>query len=416
MKRFSAFQLIREGLNGQRGWPQQWRKPEPKKRYDVIVVGGGGHGLATAYYLAKQHGIKKIAVLEKGWIGGGNAGRNTAIIRANYFYSSSAAFYSRSLELYRDLSKELNYNIMFSPRGLLQLAHSRHELELMRRWYNAMRLNGVKALWLERAEIEALCPLLDCSGEPRFPILGGFLHPDGGIARHDAVVWAYARAADALGVDIVENCSVDGLTMGSDGVVGVTTSHGPITAGHVSLAVTGNTAPLARSAGIDLPIECFPLQAFVTEPVKPVLDLVVISGTVHAYVSQSDKGELVVGAAMDGYPSRAQQGDPDVLEDSVAALLALFPAFGQLRMLRQWAGTVDVTPDRTPIMGLAPVAGLSISAGWGTGGFKAIPAGGETMAATIAAGLSHSLIAPFALDRFASGRMIDESIAASVAH
>ena len=416
MKRFSAFQLIREGLNGQRGWPQQWRKAEPRRRYDVIVVGGGGHGLATAYYLAKQHGIKNVAVLEKGWIGGGNSGRNTAVIRANYFYSSSAAFYGRSLELYRGLAKDLNYNIMFSPRGLLQLAHSRHELELMRRWYNAMRINSVKAEWLDRGEIETLCPLLDCSAATRYPILGGFLHPDGGIARHDAVVWAFARAADGLGVDIVENCSVEGLTMEAGRVVGVETSHGPIAAGHVSLAVTGNTAPLARDAGIELPIECFPLQAFVTEPVKPILNLVVISGTVHAYVSQSDKGEIVVGAAMDGYSSRAQQGDPDVLENSVAALLALFPAFGQLRMLRQWAGTVDVTPDRTPIMGLTPVEGLSISAGWGTGGFKAIPAGGETMAASIAAGHSHELIAPFTLERFASGRLIDEGIAASVAH
>lgn len=414
--RFSALSLFRQSLNSHNGWPRHWRAAEPKKRYDVVIVGGGGHGLALAYYLASRHHITNVAVVEKGWIGGGNTGRNTAVIRSNYFYSPSAAFYARALKLYRNLGNELNYNVMFSPRGLVQLAHSRHELEKMRRWVNAMLLNGIKAEWLDMSDIARLIPALDLSQNVRFPVIGGFLHPEGGVARHDAVVWAYARAASNLGVDIIENCAVTAIDNSSGRVAAVETDKGRIDCGHVSLAVAGRSSELARMAGIDLPIESYALQAYVSEPIKPVLDVVAVSGTVHAYVSQSDKGEIVVGSGMDAYPSYAQRGSPSTIEHSVAALISLFPDFARLRMLRQWAGIIDVTSDRSPIMDRTELDGLSISTGWGSGGFKAIPAGGEAMADLIASGRPNSLIAPFGLRRFSEGALIDESAAASVAH
>lgn len=414
--RFSIFRLARESLSGHRRWPRHWRVGQPRGRHDVIVVGAGGHGLATAYHLAHDHGIRDVLVLERGWLGGGNTGRNTTVVRANYFFSPSAAFYLRSMQMFASLSERLNFNIMFSPRGLIQIAHSRHELESLRRWYNAMRLNGISAEWLNRNAVLEALPRLDGSPEARFPVHGGYLHHGAGIARHDAVAWGYARAASALGVQIVEQCPVLRIEHNGGRVTAVTTAAGRIECGAVVLAVAGRTSELARTAGLQLPIASYPLQAFVSEPVKPVLDRVVISGVAHVYLSQSDKGELVVGSDMDPFASYGQHGSQEVLERSVASLLALFPGFSRLRMLRRWAGTVDVTPDRSPILGGTSLDGLFLSAGWGTGGFKAIPAGGETLARTIATGRVDPLIRDFSLDRFAQGALVDEGAAASVAH
>lgn len=416
MTHFSGWSLLKQGWNKQQGWTRQWRAATPRRHYDVIIIGGGGHGLATAHYLARNHGIKNVAVIEKGWIGGGNSGRNTAIIRSNYYYRPSIDFYARSHQLYETLSRDLNYNIMFSPRGLVQIVHSRHELETMRRWVNAMALGGVATEWLSVDDIQRLVPLIDCDPGARFPIHGGYFHRTGGIARHDAVVWAYARSASAAGVDIIENCEVTGIAVEGGRATGIATTRGPISCDRISIAVAGRTSELVRMAGLELPIESFALQAFVSEPIKPVLDVVAVSGALQAYVSQSDKGELVIGSRMDGYPSYAQRGSPAVIEDSVAALLALFPSFSRLKMLRQWAGIVDVTPDRSPIVGTTPIDGITVSAGWGTGGFKAIPAGGECMASTIATGRAHPLIESFAAERFRTGALVDESAASGVAH
>ena len=415
--KYSALALLRGALSGQRSWTQAWRSPEPKAAYDVIIVGGGGHGLATAFYLAKNHGIRNVAVLERGWLGGGNTGRNTTIVRSNYLFPESARLYEFSLKLYESLSRELNFNIMLSQRGLVLLAHSRHDLEAMSRWANAMQMNGIDAELLTREAVAARAPLLDMSREARFPVLGGFMQRRAGTARHDAVAWGYARAADALGVDILQNCEVTGFVKGAAGeVTGVDTSRGRIGAARIGIAAAGHSSVLAKLAGFALPVTSYGLQAMVTEPVKPALDTVVLSPGTGAYVSQSDKGEMVLGASLDLFPSYAQRGSFAVTQSILAATLAIFPSFSRLRLLRQWAGIVDVVHDSSPIIGATPVPGLFINCGWGTGGFKAIPVGGWTLAHVLASGRSHELAEPFGLERFHSGRLIDEAAAAGIAH
>ena len=380
----------------------------------MIIAGAGGHGLATAYYLAKRYGIPKVAVLEKGWLGGGNTGRNTQVTRSNYFWPESAAFFEHSLQLYEIMSRELNFNVMLSQRGILTLAHSRHELESLRRWANAIQVNAIDSELMTPAAISRLVPLLEMHG--RYPIYGGFIQRRGGISRHDAVAWAHARAASALGVDIIQQCEVTDLRIAGGRIQGVATSNGPIAADRVLLAVAGHSSVLARMAGLRLPINSMALQAMVSEPVKPCLDTVVLSPVVHMYVSQSDRGEIVLGGGADAYTSYAQRGGLPAMQNTVSALTELFPAFSRLRLMRQWAGIVDITPDTTPIMGKTPIAGLFISGGWGTGGYKAIPAGGDTMAYTIARNEPHPLIKGFGLDRFESGALIDEGAASGVAH
>jgi len=415
--RYSALALVRGALSAHRHWAPAWRSPEPKPSYDIVIVGGGGHGLATAYYLAKNHRIKNVAVLERGWLGGGNTGRNTTIVRSNYLYPESARLYDFALKLYERLSRELNFNVMLSQRGLIDLAHSRHDLDSMARWVNAMHMNGVDAELLSRDEVAAWLPLLDMSPDARYPVLGGFLQRRAGTARHDAVAWGYARAADALGVDIIQNCEVTGFLTGADGrVVGVETSRGRIRAERIGIAAAGHSSVLAKLAGFRLPVVSYALQAMVTEPLKPALDAVVLSPGTGAYLSQSDKGEMVIGAFLDLFPSYAQRGSFAVLQAIVAATLAMFPSFSRLRLMRQWAGIVDVVHDSSPIIGPTPIPGLYINCGWGTGGFKAIPAGGWTLAHVLATGRNHELAEPFQLERFTTGRLIDEAAAAGIAH
>jgi sarcosine oxidase subunit beta len=414
MQRYSLLALAREALKSNRGWKPAWRDATLRSDYEVVVIGGGGHGLATAYYLARKHGATRVAVLERGWIGGGNSGRNTQVVRSNYFHGASSSFYDHSLRLYEGLSTELNFNIMLSQRGQIQLAHSEHELEILRRTCNAIRMNGVDAEMLPPEEIKVLAPPLELNG--RFPILGGFIQRRAGICRHDAVVWGYARAASALGVDIIQNCEVTGFDIVSGRLRGVCTTQGAVRAGRAVMNVAGYASQVAGLAGMTLPITTQALQAMVTEPVKPVLNVLVISATVHAYVSQSDRGEIVIGAGTDAYTSYAQRGGIPQQRAAVGAVLELFPPFSRLKLMRHWAGRVDITPDTSPLMGLTPVEGLYINCGWGTGGFKAIPAGGDTMAHTIATGVPHPLIARFGIDRFETGALVHEGAAAGVAH
>jgi sarcosine oxidase subunit beta len=414
--KYSAWSLLRGALAGQRNWSPAWRSPEPKPRYDAIVVGGGGHGLATAYYLAKNHGLTNVAVLERGWIGGGNTGRNTTIVRSNYLYPESARLYDFSLRLYEGLARELNFNIMLSQRGLVLLAHSRHDLDSMARWANAMRMNGIEAELLSREQVAALAPALDLSPEARLPVVGGFIQRRGGTARHDAVAWGYARAASRLGVDIIQNCEVRGFLQRDGRAVGVATSRGTIHADRIGIAAAGHSSVLAKLAGFRLPVTSYALQALVSEPIKPLLDTVILSPGTGAYVSQSDKGEMVIGAMLDLFPSYAQRGSFAVEQAIVAATLAMFPAFSRLRMLRQWAGIVDVVHDSSPIIGATPVPGIYINCGWGTGGFKGIPVGGWTLAHVLATGKNHELAEPFQLQRFLSGHLIDEAAASGIAH
>ena len=417
--RFNLWRLAREALRGHAGWAEQWRSPErPQPAYDVVIIGGGGHGLATAYYLAKQHGLAgRVAVLEKGWLGGGNTGRNTTIIRSNYLFPESAALYDHAVTLWQGLSQALNYNTMFSPRGVMMLAHSVHDVQGFQRHVHANRLAGVDNEWLEPGQAKAFCPPLDIACV-RYPVLGAALQRRGGVARHDAVAWGYARAASALGVDIVQGCEVTGIRRDprSGAVTGVETTKGPVRCDRLGVVAAGSTSLVMAMAGLRMPLESFPLQALVSEPVKPVFPCVVMSNTVHAYVSQSDKGELVIGAGTDQYPSYSQAGGVQVLAHALEAVCELFPTFRRLRMLRSWGGIVDTTPDRSPIIGLTPVPGLFVNCGWGTGGFKATPGSGHVFAATIARGAPHPIAAPFSLDRFTTGRLIDEAAAAAVAH
>src|SRR5216684_3333093 len=416
MQRYSVLALARHALTGHRFWAPAWRKAAPRERYDVVIIGGGGHGLATAYYLTKEHGIRDVAVLENGAIGLGNTGRNTTIIRSNYLWDESARIYEHSLKLWEGLSTELNFNLMLSQRGVLNLAHTESDVREGMRRVSANRLNGIDAEWLDPAAVQRFCPILNTSADARYPVLGGTLQRRGGVARHDAVAWGYARAADARGVDIIENCEVTAIRTAGGRVVGVDTSRGAIDADTVAISAAGHNSVVAAMAGLRLPLQSHPLQALVSEPVKPVLDCVVMSGAVHVYVSQSDKGELVMGAGIDAFNSYAQRGSFHVIEGQMAALLELFPSFSRLRMLRSWAGIVDVAPDASPSIGKLPIEGLYLNGGWGTGGFKATPGAGWVFAHTIANDAPHPLAVPFGLDRFTSGALVDEHAAAAVSH
>ncbi len=415
MRRYSIFSLIRESFRHNEGWEKAWPSVEPKSEYDIIIVGAGGHGLATAYYLARNHGLNRICVLEKGWLGGGNTGRNTTIIRSNYLQKESAAIYEKSRSLYENLSQELNYNLMFSPRGVMMLCQTEHELRAMKRTAHANRLHGVNTEMVSPARIKDLVPIINING-PRFPVLGGLWQHRGGTARHDAVAWGYARAASALGVDIIEQCAVTAVSRDSKGVNGVVTGKGKIKTKKLCIVVAGHSGELASMCGFRLPVESVALQALVSEPVKPVMNCVVMANTVHGYLSQSDKGEMVIGGGADGYNNFTQRGSFQHIEETVSALIETFPIISRLKKLRQWGGIVDMTGDRSPIISRTPVDGVFINCGWGTGGFKAIPGSGWATAELVANYHSQELAAPFNLDRFREGRMIDESIAAAVAH
>jgi len=393
-----------------------WRNPDPKPAYDVVVVGAGGHGLATAYYLAKNHGITDVAVLERGWLAGGNMARNTTIIRSNYLCDSSAAIYEHSLKLWEGLSAELDYDILFSQRGVLNLAHNLHDVREGVRRVNANRLSGVDAEWLTPAEVKKFCPILNVGADARYPVMGATLQRRAGIAKHDHVAWAYARAADARGVDLIQGCEVTGIVVEHGRVTAVDTTRGRIAAGRVALAAAGHTSVLADMVGLRLPVQSHPLQALVSELLEPVLDCVVMSNTVHVYVSQAHKGELVMGAGIDAYNSYGQRGGLHVIEREIAAALELFPIFSRVHVVRTWAGIVDVCPDASPIIGRTPIEGLYLNCGWGTGGFKATPGSGWVYAHTIAGDEPHPLAQPFSLERFTTGALIDEHGAAAVAH
>ena len=409
MSRYSALQLLRGAFNGQKHWKPAWRDPEPKTHYDIIIIGGGGHGLATAYYLAKVHGLKNIAVLEKGYIGGGNTGRNTTIVRSNYRLAPLHNLFEFGLKMWEHLSDELNYNVMFSPRGCLTLGHSDADMTTLAQRGDAMRCDGIDAELLSRDRVAKLEPLLDMSRAARFPIQGALIQRRGGTARHDAVAWGYARGADTLGVDIVQKCEVTGFVRDGDAVVGVETTRGRIGAGRVGICVAGHSGHVAAMAGLKLPIESQTLQAMVTEGVKPMINGVIQTQSLHCYISQSDKGGIVFGGDPDNWPSYAQRGDPMIMERAIAQGLALVPALSRLRMVRTWSGVTDMSFDGSPIIGETPVGNLYLNGGWCYGGFKATPASGWTYAHTLATGKPHALNAPFALDRFERGATIDET-------
>lgn len=417
MRKYSVFALAREAMRGHSGWQEQWTSPEPRSEYDVVIIGAGGHGLATAYYLAREHGISNVAVLEKGWLGGGNTGRNTTIIRSNYLYDESAGIYNHAIKLWDGLSRDLNYNVMYSPRGVMMLAHNVHDVQVFKRHIHANRLNGVQNEWLTPEQAKEFCPPLNISKKARYPVMGAALQRCGGTARHDAVAWGYARAASAHGVHIVQNCEVTGIRRSANGhVTGVETSRGFIGAKKIGVVAAGHSSVLMQMADVRVPLESFPLQALVSEPVKPAFPCVVMSNTVHAYISQSDKGELVIGAGTDQYPSYAQTGSLHIIQHTLEAICEMFPMFTRMKMLRSWGGVVDVTPDRSPILAKTPVPGLYVNCGWGTGGFKATPGSGHVFAHTIANDNPHPINAPYTLERFRTGRLIDEAAAAAVAH
>ena len=414
MRKYSAFAIAREAARYHSGWERAWASPQPKKKYDVIIVGAGGHGLATAYYLGKNFGITNVAVVEKGWLGGGNTGRNTTIIRSNYLQDPSAAIYEKARSLYETMSQDLNYNVMFSPRGVMMLAQTQHEVRGYLRTAQANALQGVKTRCMQPAEVKKLVPIINLDG-PRYPVLGALWQERGGTARHDAVAWGYARACSDMGMDIIQQCEVTGVRRDGNRVVGVDTTKGAIDCDKLGIVVAGHTGVLADMAGFRLPIESLALQALVSEPIKPCMDVVVMANTVHGYMSQSDKGEMVIGGGTDGFNNYTQRGSFHHIEETVRALIETFPMISRLKMLRQWGGIVDMTGDRSPILSKTPVDGIFVNCGWGTGGFKAIPGSGWAMAELMAKGHS-PLTAEFDMYRFREGKFIDESVAAGVAH
>ncbi len=415
MKRYSMFAVAREGLNYHLGWGRAWRNPAPKKKYDVIIVGAGGHGLATAYYLGKNYGIRNVAIIEKGWLGGGNTGRNTTIIRSNYLQDPSAAIYEKARSLYETLSQDLNYNVMFSPRGLLMLAQTHHEVRGYRRTVYANNLQGVTTEWITPERVKQIVPIMNIHG-PRYPVLGALYQARGGTARHDAVAWGYARACSDMGMDIIQQCEVTGIRQANGKVVGVDTTKGSIDCDKLGLVVAGHTSVLADMGGFRLPIESLALQALVSEPIKPCMDVVVMANTVHGYMSQSDKGEMVIGGGTDGFNNYTQRGSWHHVEETVRALVETFPMISRLKMLRQWGGIVDMTGDRSPILSKTPLGNCFVNCGWGTGGFKSIPGSGWAMAELMARGEPGPLTEEFSMYRFREGKFIDESVAAGVAH
>ena len=414
MKRYSVFAVAREALRYHQGWGRAWRSPEPKKKYEAIIIGAGGHGLATAYYLGKNHGLKNVAILEKGWLGGGNTGRNTTIIRSNYLQDASAAIYEKARSLYETMSQDLNYNVMFSPRGVMMLAQTQHEIRGYKRTAHANALQGVSTEFITPDRVKSLVPIINIDG-PRYPVLGALWQPRGGTARHDAVAWGYARACSEMGMDVIQQCEVTGIRRRNGQVQGVETSKGSIDCKKLGIVVAGHTGVLADMAGFRMPIESVALQALVSEPIKPCMDVVVMANTVHGYMSQSDKGEMVIGGGADGFNNYTQRGSFHHVEETVRALIETFPIISRLKMLRWWGGIVDMTGDRSPILSTTPVKNIFINCGWGTGGFKAIPGSGWAMAELMAKGHS-SLTEEFGLNRFKEGKFIDESVAAGVAH
>jgi sarcosine oxidase, subunit beta len=415
MKRYSVFAVAREALRNHMGWERAWRSPAPKVRYDAIIVGAGGHGLATAYYLGKNHGIRNVAILEKGWLGGGNTGRNTTIIRSNYLQDSSAAIYEKARSLYETLSQDLNYNVMFSPRGVMMLAQTQHEIRGYKRTAHANALQGVETEFIGPGRVKELCPIIHIDG-PRYPVLGALWQPRGGTARHDAVAWGYARACSDMGMDIIQQCEVTAVHQADGKVTGVSTTKGEIACDRLGIVVAGHSGVLANMAGFRLPIESLCLQALVSEPIKPCMDVVVMANTVHGYMSQSDKGEMVIGGGTDGFNNYTQRGSFHHIEETVRALIETFPMISRLKMLRQWGGIVDMTGDRSPIISKTPLGNTYINCGWGTGGFKAIPGSGWAMADLMAKGEPGPLAEEFSMYRFREGKFIDESVAAGVAH
>ncbi len=414
--RYSLGNLFTQALSGHKNWPQAWRSPELKSRYDMVVIGGGGHGLATAYYLAKEHGKTNIAVLEKGWIGGGNTGRNTTNVRSDYMFPESAKLYDLALRLYQTLGRDLNFNIMLSQRGWLTLIHDQHQMEVARHKANWLNCNGVDGEVISADRVSEMLPLMNTGGNPRHAVKGAFLQKRGGTIRHDAVAWGYARAADQLGVDIIQNCTVEGFDIKDGQIAAVRTSRGQIETARIGMAVAGHSSVLAEMAGFRLPITSHCLQAMVSEPVKPLLDHVVISPATGVYINQTQKGELVMGGVLDQYPSYGQRGNFPTIEKVITAAVEMFPAFAQMRLMRHWAGIVDISPDSSPILGATPVPNLFINCGWGTGGFKAIPAGGLLLAHHMTTGQPHPIARSFSLNRFRENRLIDEGAAAGIAH
>ena len=417
MQHYSGFGLLKHSFSHHENWQRVWRNPTPKKKYDVIIVGGGGHGLATAYYLAKEFGVTNVAVIEKGFLGGGNTARNTTIVRSNYLWDEAAHLYEHAMKLWEGLSQDLNYNVMFSQRGCLNLGHTLQDMRDIERRVNANRLNGIDGEVLDAQQIKEIVPVLDCSDNVRYPILGASWQPRAGVARHDAVAWGFARGADAHGVDLIQQTEVEDLIIEDGTVVGVRTAqYGDIRADKVGCVVAGNSSLLAKMGGFELPLESHPLQALVSEPIKPILDTVVMSNHVHGYASQSDKGDLVIGAGIDGYNGYGQRGSYATVEHTIQAILEMFPVFSRVRMNRQWGGIVDTCPDACPLITETPVKNLYFNCGWGTGGFKATPGSGHVFAASLAKGEMHPLAKPFSMFRFHNGALVDEHGAAGVAH